>query len=252
MSIFARKTVSILSIDWDWFFPNVGPYDWTHNEENPLFFETIWSLRPGSMHIMDPTRVAVEEIRPDRALLDGFWERTVKMIPMALFVAESHLDLYRIVSESIRPKRVEVVNFDAHHDTGYGLGAKPNCGNWAEHFHKEKKLARYEVVYPPWRKAEPEGKMPRFVKVIEPPPARRYDFVFVCRSGCWTPTWADREWLDFIGWWKRSEYVWGHKVAAPFALKERQPNLEDAIRIGKEMLESFKKLAACQEAGKEA
>jgi len=241
-TFFSRRKISILSVDWDYFFPNVDDYDWTHNEEGSLYFEMIWSLRPGNARLGDPSKVAVETVRPDRKLLDGFWGRTVKMMPWGLIVAESHADLYRVVIESIQPARVEITNFDAHHDAGYGMKMEPNCGNWAERFHKGKKLDRYELVYPPWRKDDPEGKLPRFAKVIDPPPARRYDFIFICRSGCWTPTWADREWLEFIGWWKREKYVWNHKTAAPYALKERSPNLEEANRISRQMREDFEKL----------
>jgi hypothetical protein len=28
--------MKILSIDWDWFYPDSMPYDWGHNEENAM------------------------------------------------------------------------------------------------------------------------------------------------------------------------------------------------------------------------
>jgi hypothetical protein len=194
--------VNILSVDWDYFFPDIDGYDWGHHEESALLYETIWSLRAGNRDMSGKNR-AVDHIRPDKSKLDGFWNRiqTVKMPPMFMAVCESHKSLYEWI-EANRGciKNVEITNFDAHHDFGYGHKTELNCGNWAYHAMKKKLIKKYHLVYPEWRKEHPEAmtNKPTSVHYGSISPVEYYAGIFICRSSCWTPTWADDEWVKFI------------------------------------------------------
>lgn len=226
------KHMKLLSIDWDYFFPDPEAFDWGHNETRGIMFELIWATRPGCRRVTEPDGpIALDVMKPDPALLNGFWERTAKGLPWGLSICESHKSLYEWVMDGIG-KPVDIVNFDAHHDSGYGkAGRELDCGNWAKELSLKDKLRSYTVVYPPWRKKESETHhAPKWAKVLyEPPPATRYDFVFICRSGAWTPTWHDDAWIRFIEYWKEKDgYLWDSKMYAPFALKTRSPNMEES------------------------
>lgn len=248
MNPIRSRTLDVLSVDWDWFFPDTEEFDWTHTESS-IYLELVWALRGGSHSLLNPTRKALDVMWPDPARLGRFWERTVKMAPWGIAVCESHRDLFTWIVDGIQPKKVRIVNYDAHHDCGYKLGLPAvgplDCGNWAAKLREKKLLESYTVVYPPWRKSAPEDRVPRFCKItLEPPPLARYDFVFMCRSGAWTPTWADHQWIKFVEWWKEplNGFFWERKVHAPFALKVRSPNLEEAVHNAKEQEKAFQLL----------
>jgi len=254
-TFFSKKTVSILSVDWDWFFPSTDDFDWGHSEDKTIFFEMIWGFRAGNKSLPGK-RIAIDVMRPDRGRLEGFWERTVRGFPWGLAICESHKDLYTLISESVQPRGVRITNFDAHHDGGYHRNEHElDCGNWARKLEEAKLLKEYAVVYPPWRKTQrekrPEG-LKTFRWTLAHPKPVRYDFIYICRSGAWTPTWCDREWLEFIGWWKTrwGGVVWEKKVLAPFALKERSPNLEESIENAKKMAEAEEAMKQAQAQGK--
>lgn len=232
----------ILSVDWDWFFPPISEFDWGHQESGSFFLEGAWAFRAGNSSLIDSSKIAVEAVRPDPERLDGFWERTVRGLPLSLVIAESHKDLYTIV-EMTCPRGARIVNLDAHHDAGYFEGARElDCGNWAQKLHERGLLKEYTVVYPPWsrgkrqRDVQPVG-FKSFRKTIVPPRPARYDLVYICRSGAWTPTWCDVDWTKFIEWWKTpfGGIVWENKTAVPYALAERHPNLAEAEELARKM-----------------
>jgi hypothetical protein len=226
-----KKPLNILSIDWDWFFPNSELFDWGHSEEQAMFLEMAWSWRCGNIRI-GSDQLAVDVMNPDTTRLSGFWERTVKGKPWQISICESHKALYEWIAGGMcKNQKAAITNFDAHHDGGYSNAPslKVNCGNWAEYLHRERKMFSYKVVYPPWRKEEPEGGFPEFGNAVyEPPDAERYDYIFICRSGAWVPTWCDDAWTKFIEYWKKDEWLWQDKMYQPFALKTRKPDLETA------------------------
>ncbi len=53
--------MNILSIDWDYFFPDTSEYDWGHNE-NSIMLDFIWSTRCISRSLKDRTKRAIAEI----------------------------------------------------------------------------------------------------------------------------------------------------------------------------------------------
>lgn len=200
---------TLVSLDWDFMFPSVDGYDWGHREAM-LFIEQLWVFRYGE-HDLFTKEVAHEKLRVDKTRYSMIVKKVLTGLnPQAICVSESHAAIVEFV-ESVWPKRlggIELWNFDAHHDSGYGQD-KLECGNWVLSLVKKDTLREYTLVYPDWRKAEPEGgfnpnKFQRchvrtmyasdFKKVAN----NDIRLLFVCRSGAWTPPWEDGRWLSLL------------------------------------------------------
>jgi hypothetical protein len=229
------RRVTVLSVDWDYFFPDPTWYDWTHNEESSLFYEMIWSTRPSSRNMMTGD-IAYQSFVPDRKLLDGFWDRVLGPCHPLIYVCESHKTLGEALDKVSMP--MDIWNFDQHHDLGYDKREEMDCGNWAAHVLKRNKRSRYNLVYPPWRaeKGNQEKdptcrKKPRVLyevtQKIEP------DVLFVCRSSCWTPSWSDKDWLAFLEPLEKIAcgYPWKERKFVEFVTKARYPNLAESAVI---------------------
>lgn len=193
----ARKTV-VLSIDWDYFFPDTAPYDWGHSEDMSIFFDMLWAIRAGNHDIMNPSGPpAIETMWPSGH--GTFWPEAVdsRARPRKLFVAESHRSILELVGDS---KNLVVHNVDAHHDLGYtNKPCPPNCGNWVLHLISRGQVSEFHQHYPEWRKDSPETlpSLPEVTVSYEPPHKLRPNLIFLCRSSCWTPSWADKFWMNF-------------------------------------------------------
>jgi hypothetical protein len=179
--------MKILSIDFDYFFPDSSWFDWGHNE-NMLFLETIWSIRAADIHLKTK-QSAIDYYVP--TIPTDFWS-LIKNKPN-LFIAESHTRICQLLNT----KNI-IYNLDAHHDCGYNYNKSVDCGNWASHALTIN--SKVHIIYPTWRKTSPEHKslsQPTSISYKLPKP-QNYDVVFVCRSGCWVPTWCDTEFQKFI------------------------------------------------------
>lgn len=218
----------ILSIDWDYFFPNSAFYDWGHDEK-VFFLELIWQLRLNH-HNYSNGNEAFTEYTP--TIPKNFWKKVIKGTPIAIIIAESHTAITSYPDFD----NVSVTNLDAHHDCGYGSTTELNCGNWATN----KGIKKYHLYYPLWRKncreSEPV-RTPDSVHYGLPQPAE-YDYVFVCRSGCWTPPWYDNK---FRSWIKRSGltiiYIDG------YANRNRSLTMKKALELKKQDFEVLKHIA---------
>lgn len=233
---------TLLSIDWDFFMPDVAPYDWGH-QESELFYEMIWGTRCSSVNLLTK-QLAVDAVIPDKDLLHAFWPSTVSGKPEQLFIADSHLDLYKVL-EKIGPCLID--NCDAHHDFGYSDEFKDvDCGNWALRAWEKGLNPSYRLFYPEWRRKSPENIPPWYPRDEEGDllpifhglnlAPNRYDFIFICRSSAWTPPWADPEWTKFIRFWDSpwsfGRNVWKNRVTlSPRAEVERTPNMDQARLI---------------------
>ena len=226
----------VLSVDWDFFFCDTAQFDWGHREST-FFAEAIWGLRAG-MRSLFTGESAIEIMQPDKGRLRGFWKRFAHWLPpRLLIVCESHLSLLEFLRANNLANST-IWNFDAHHDLGYEM-QEDNCGNWALKAFEEGLLSDYRLVYPEWRKALPERKegvpVPTGLKVdvmYKIPRIEFFDFVFICRSGSWTPTWSDAAWQRFIRYFKTNHpMTWLDKTFAPFALKSRSPNMAEAKKL---------------------
>ena len=233
--------INVLSIDWDFFFPDLAPFDWGHSEDRGLFYDAIWQMRAGNLDILTGDR-AVDVVHPDLGLLDGFWERVCPRAPVAIALVESHSSIKGWLDGASGDfGQFCVYNFDQHHDLFYGKHYKesedPDCGTWAGRGLHSGLIGEYHLIYPPWRKGlEEDVKTPDWARdqnydigFWPPEDLPDFQFVFICRSSCWTPSWADDKWIEFIEHWKTNDRLWNNKCHVPFVMEPRGLNHEKAL-----------------------
>lgn len=203
-----------LVFDWDYFFPNpmataypdddlprdVFMYDWTTSEHGnaerlPPY---IWQTRAEGFLSWDLPL-------PYCTGWEQWWDRFPGIaVGAELTYADSNA---YSAPEHFAPAgsgtwdRIDL--YDAHHDAGYHHRPESDCGNWmVDHYRAG--VRNLNVHYPAWR---------RTVDGVEPPPhipvkrdlddgtstvRKRYDAVFVCRSGAWVPSWCDGQFEQFL------------------------------------------------------
>lgn len=197
---------TILSVDWDYFLPfcTDRKYDWGHGEGDPIFYELIWHARAMPIPVrMLPANVTyenpVDAVRVDPDRTSRFWNTVLAAgYPRKVSIQDSHGKIPEFLKQW---DKVNLINFDAHHDAGYNQVRVQDCSNWAHFLRKQGKLHDYTLVYPKWRKQEPESHIPKHVdRVIYgdwPNGKIKAVGVFACRSSCWMPPWCDPEWMTF-------------------------------------------------------
>jgi hypothetical protein len=229
--------MNILSIDWDYFAPDIFQFDWGHMESS-FFLEPIWNFRSHDISLINGER-ALDKIKPT-----GYIELLQKIItisPAKIMIAESHSSIYEFI-KYFKCKNLTVWNFDQHHDLGYHERATLQCDNWASIGLLKGLIKEYKLIYPKWRKEIPE-KLPWDITPIYDVPDDLPGFVavFICRSGAWMPTWCDDKWLEFIHYWKNNyPDLWNDKGYCEFALKKRSPSFEEAVKLANQMHELLK------------
>ena len=229
----AKIGIRILSVDWDYFFPDMFWFDWSLKEGSMLYLEQLWYIRYGNQH-MKTGELAKDIVKPDKSLLDDFWEKVCPREPyINLTITESHKDIVAVLdnfySDPMQKPKFGIWNFDQHHDAGYDM-KELNCDNWVHHLWETDRLSDYNVIYPPWRKEkiEEKPKVPHAMHYKIPLLPDKFEFVFICRSSGWTPSWCDDEWIKFIEHWKKYDHLWLTKSSAPYALVKRKFDYEKA------------------------
>jgi len=228
--------MKILSIDWDYFYPDSIDYDWGANEERDIYLNFLWKMRVSNVNLI--TQVpALKEYVPK--IPKDFWTGTVSNKP-SLLVTDSHADIDEIIKDNSI-----VVNLDAHHDYGYDMKDKLDCGNWAQIAKEEGRIKEYHLVYPGWRLDKPEDEehtvqhlilQTRITSISYKLPAKQdYDIIFICRSGCWTPPWHDNKFFKFA---KSSP----HNSDIQYDVLPREFDMKQALQLGKEMQKKFEEL----------
>jgi hypothetical protein len=208
------KIRNILSVDWDFFFPEYGwnpkhpywlLYDWGHREA-PFFINGVWDSRAeGFLH----NNLPLPGLSGEQTT---FWNRFYFRRGAKLYTAESH-------SQCVQQdwlQALAVWNYDAHHDLGYHkkdidqvLKGVNRCDNWLLTY--TLLGVKVEVRYPYWktRAVEVETRPPCLPSHLENSWVRcslddgatsgvEFDAVFVCRSGAWVPPWLDSEYQLFL------------------------------------------------------
>lgn len=221
---------TILSVDWDYFFPKAADYDWAHREAD-FFLDLIWTTRVASRNIFNGD-YAFDHYIPSRLKLKGFWGKVCPNPPGLLVIAESHSDMYKVLELY---ENSWVINYDAHHDFAYNDFSDVACDNWAYFGHKNKLISQYDLVVPPWWRKK-HGKVRYGIdKKIkfhhELISCTEVDALFICRSSAWTPPWWDDEWLKFINHWQKYPELWSEKIAVDYVLKARDLDREEAKKL---------------------
>jgi len=243
----------LLSVDWDYFFPDLAWMDWGHNE-TALLIEYIWSQRCGDFHLKTKQSV-LDCVVPDPQLLDGFWQRVLHAESKPeLLVCESHAALAKWIAEwNLQIDHVD--NYDQHHDCGYNESPHNSssfnqqyhdCGAWARYLLDKRLIGTYGVHYPLWRKQEPErtqaeldqrlGRHGAYDTRTGPRRPIKYDRIFICRSGGWTPPWCDDRLQQFIvDLHQHCNQVHTADYTGLFGLRHRHPTMQQAILYRKEL-----------------
>lgn len=228
--------MNVLSVDYDFFFPDAHMFDWFTNEDSPVPNEFLWLLRWSNTQVLSHNKLeqsANELYKPDRSLIDSFWNKVLANTyhPSILIICESHQKIELIFSTT--NSNFSVWNFDQHHDMGYQNNSKLDCSNWVNVF--KKRITDYHLVYPQWRLDTPENKqLPKHVDVhyIIPEKLPAFDIIFICRSPSWTPSWEDDCWIKLIDWFKQKHAdLWDTKISQESALQKRYFDIEKAREI---------------------
>src|SRR5574340_1024527 len=109
--------MNLLSVDWDFFFPEPSPddgrnvelFDWGH-KENSFFIDALWTFRAGAF-----LRAGLE-LPGLSGEQEDFWERFRFAPDAELFWAESHS---AAGLHEVEQRVTHVWNYDAHHDAWY-------------------------------------------------------------------------------------------------------------------------------------
>lgn len=234
--------MNVVTIDWDYFFPNIDAFDWGHSEHNAFFYEIIWSTRPNNRSLSGSNvgQRAIDVVHIHQKRLDYIKGLIEEWNPFLIYVAESHKLAYDVCSQ-LDLRKIDLWNLDAHHDTGYkGSTKSASCENWVTCLRQEKRLKSYNLIYPEWRKDAPEGK-PKIKTAIQYdlPKIPSPQALFICRSPAWTPSWADHEWIAFL---KLIQEKTTFQVLQDLIWRERQPTLEQAKQLADQMDEFLQKL----------
>lgn len=183
----------MLSVDWDYFIPEKPEWDFGHNE-TILHLNVIWGSR---MFLFDHMRTTGEE--------KTFWDRCGINADTPMFVSDSHCYVHDFLDDCDN-----VVLVDAHHDCwkADSLGSNEDseyvyCHNWLRIWLKGKKNRKATWVCSDWAYDQfelPKDMTKRVKKVRELPVLKDLNVkrIHVCRSGCWTPPWLDKEFIEFV------------------------------------------------------
>lgn len=250
------KIRSILSVDWDFFFP-----EWGWNPKHPHCLLYDWGCREAPFFIRDVWDTRVTPFLNNNLLLPGtsgeeatFWKRFQFRRRARLYTAESH-------SQCVQQDWLTasaIWNYDAHHDLGYTKAAKDDvikginrCDNWLLTY--ALLGAKVEVKYPRWKTnattVEPypvglprhlENSWVRRSMYDGKAPNVEFDAVFICRSGAWVPPWLDADYQRFLDRCPLKQVELQPLVERPKWTQKYQQDLVDHDRMVQACLEATK------------
>jgi hypothetical protein len=195
---------NILSIDFDFFVREDPMWDFGHSETNGMFMQLAWSARYMGLDLYsDCDMKKYADFMPDcligNLLRLGFhFKKNLK-----LAMAESHVKAYDFIKEEFG-EECNVYNFDAHHDM-FGGHEELNCGNWLLKLRAENLVKKIVWVKPKWLREFMDGSvhLPRtkevyYDELIKKNLNVKFDGIFFCRSGVWTPPHLDGEFAKMV------------------------------------------------------
>ncbi|MFA5048378.1 MAG: hypothetical protein WC516_05155 [Patescibacteria group bacterium] len=192
-----------LSVDWDYFTPSAKIF-WDNIEENKYNLINAWRYR-----VVD-SKVKIEDI------YTNFWKWLSKwfVIPkdeITILVSESHLALYNLLKSNHK-----LILFDSHHDCYYN--SYLDCGSWGTNWLEQNKDAKITwfsqfesqdlSILKNLIKREIKSQISVIDKehtvstlndmYLEKGKRSHFDFIHICRSGCWTPPNFDANFVKFL------------------------------------------------------
>jgi hypothetical protein len=241
---------AFLSIDWDYFVRSLYAWDWGHQESAFYMSGGMWEIRMSSLlanglditQEMDPARWSNPRPWTFWSILDqlgydfSFIGATKEILGSENFVvADSHAvagPVFNGVAEELGPPDI-IINFDAHHDMGYGSksqvdamvkSGQVDCAMWLRALASRFPETNISVIYPDWRLEEfPISEERKALKEVLPSqvlkrtkigsftdkdgsiskvakPSRKIEVeaLFICRSSAWTPPWLDSQFIEFV------------------------------------------------------
>ena len=213
----------LLSVDWDFFFPEHPEWDFSHSEGfHPALEDALWHSRAsGMLHVGKDLReltAAHSSIAPEQ-----FWNELealgYDLSGARIAVAESHKAAAQFFLTTGLPLGTKILHVDAHHDLGYGSAkelrdyvkkCRVEAGNWLGVLLSMFPHVLADVVWPQWKthveddfaRAPISKKVrSRVTSSVWPAPSctgGKVTDVFVCRSGAWVPPWHDTAFDTFI------------------------------------------------------
>lgn len=206
---------TLITVDWDYFVAEDPLWDIGHRE-NEMFLKWIWQTR---YSLRDKMKTTGEEV--------GFWSKLRELFNISdraqVYVSDSHAYAWQVAQWVER-----VVMFDAHHDCWEREPGSDqvHCHDWLRCWleQEDDEYGRKAFWMPPMWTAESKCNLDD-ESVLFPLPedmdlskiefahpeyesiedaacfvrgAGPIEFIHICRSGCWTPPWLDRQFIEFV------------------------------------------------------
>ena len=216
----------ILSIDWDYFinatatqrcllFPDGGNENISYYLQDFIWnshYRSFAGIKLKSIGILKDDYFTIQDVLRKFACR---YPRCFDSNPnRGVLVTVSHRWIYDFVMQhTTKKERFEIYNVDFHHDM-YDLRTKDeevNCGNWVNCLKKKRHNMKYFWI--------PREDSEDTVLGGEPVPCEKkslkdlkdldFDFVFICRSDCWSPPHLDKYFEDL---WKLLRCVMPVKI----------------------------------------
>ena len=180
---------TLLTVDWDFFVPVNPMLDLAHREA-PIFLNMLWKARSGLRSIIKTNGTEKD-----------FWGRLGGLADGAgpTWVSDSHLFAFSLLAGIDH-----VILVDAHHDCwDQARKGEVECSDWLRVWLKGGKRRKATWICPDWSKDSfqvPEDLCDKLTRqsLSDSWGVKHIDRVHVCRSGCWTPPWTDREFIEFV------------------------------------------------------
>lgn len=184
--------IKVLSVDWDYFiqatiteramfFPDGGDYAGEIER-------TIWATH----YVRD----GLSAIKVSRKELNRLKEciANSKETCKSVMLCNSHIHLYDFITRQVSPdNHIDLYNIDFHHDVYTdSYKRRIDCGNWLIHLR-----AKYPDLNARWVARETSDRSRMLFPLKEVSYSRAcanaYDYIFVCRSGLYSPPHLDKE-----------------------------------------------------------